>query len=66
MLGFPILPLATGGVEPLGQGGNQHRNLVLVDELKGHYQVEAFSSEYGGARTVVMPRWSLCAIAPRF
>ena len=29
-----------------------------------HCQVEAFWSEYGGARTVVMPRWSRCAIAP--
>ena len=37
---FPILPLATGGVEPLGQSGNQHRNLVLVDELKELAAVE--------------------------
>ena len=29
-----------------------------------HCQVETFWSEYGGAPTVVMPRWSRCAIAP--
>jgi hypothetical protein len=34
------------------------------DELFGwHCQVEAFSQNTG-ARTVVMPRWSRCAIAP--
>ena len=37
---FPILPLSTGGVEPLGHGGNLHRNLVLVDELKELAAVE--------------------------
>jgi ABC-type transport system substrate-binding protein len=33
---------------------------------QGHCQVEAFWSEYRGARTVIMPRWSRCAIARRF
>ena len=52
----PSCPCCGGKLVKLGED--------VTETLEGHCQVEAFWSEYRGARTVVMPPWSRCAIAP--
>jgi hypothetical protein len=61
-LGFGTFRLLTNNPEKVA--ALERYGIRVVEQVPRHYQVGAFWSEYGGARTVVMPRWSRCAVAP--